>query len=130
MMTERLSPWNEVLGPFFDDAGLRRWKSLTDEALVQLLEIGAVFYVTTADGTRLFPKFQFDDEGQPLPHLAEIWPLLRTAYGEWDAASWLNIPMPDEDRRRTAAEVLRTGDPTEIAEVLTQARRDLNRMRS
>ncbi|MGH1522833.1 hypothetical protein ACRAWC_01565 [Leifsonia sp. L25] len=119
---------NDVVGPFFDRAGLRAWLGWTETRLEELVAGAHVIQLTTADGTEVFPRYQFDDRGTPLPHLPELWPLLAGAYGPWSAAAWLNAPDPD-GCGRTAADILRNGDDEQVAAVIREARHDAGRMR-
>ncbi|MGH1522852.1 hypothetical protein ACRAWC_01660 [Leifsonia sp. L25] len=119
------SPWDRELGPFFDTEALARWKDVTVEKLLELREENRVIALRTtdADGTVLYPRFQFDGRGRLLPHLPEIWPILTKAYSPWTAAAWLNTPDPDWGER-TAAHVLRYGTEDHVALVLRDATQD------
>jgi hypothetical protein len=94
--------WNAKVGPFYDETHAR-------EVLGARFAMDALLATVAGDGSVLFPTFQFDDEGAPLPHLTEILDVLRTA-GEdpWGHALWLNTPTPAFGGR-TAAELLRLG---------------------
>jgi hypothetical protein len=51
-------------------------------------------------GAEVFPGFQFDEQGRPLPVIAEILAVMRSLSG-WEIALWFtggNVWLEDEDR--------------------------------
>lgn len=119
--------WDEILGPFFDWAGLLRWQGWSDEHLQGLIDSGLVLTLESAEGAPLFVRWQFSETGDLLPHLNKVLPVLRNEFDAWDAAAWLRTP-PSDNETRTAAEILRDGSAAEVAEVLMLARRDVHRL--
>ena len=120
--------WDEVVGPFFDRAGLLRWESWSDAHLQELIDSGLVLRLESAEGTELFARWQFSDDGEPLPHLNQVLPVLHCEFDSWDAASWLNMPPDVDGETRTSAEILRDGTAAEVERIITLARRDVNRL--
>lgn len=77
--------------------------------------------VVSADGLPLYPAFQFDAAGKPLPHLREVLALLDPALTDpWGDAVWLNAPGDDLDGTSPAA-ALRAGRAEDVIRLAGQA---------
>lgn len=83
---------------------------------------GRVFPVTHA-GARLWPGFQFDAEGQPLPVVAEILTAFGERAGGWEAALWFMAASGWLEGRRPV-DLLRE-DPEAV---VTAARREVEEL--
>ncbi|MGY4856860.1 hypothetical protein [Cryobacterium sp. AP23] len=120
----QLDPWDALIGPFHDDVGLAQILGMTPETLLRHVVTGAVLCTVTADGTRLYPQFQFGPAGDLLPHLTDVLSALRLAgRDDWGHAQWLTAPV-DRYGGRSAATMLRDGD---AERVIADAARDARR---
>lgn len=63
---------DERAGPFFDSASLLGLLRVSADALTALVQDRDVLAVVSADGIPLYPAFQFDATGKPLPRLREV----------------------------------------------------------
>lgn len=96
------------IGPFYDTAGLRDSFQISSKTVDAKVRSGELLAVVTADGFRLFPAFQLDAAGRPLPRLHEVLAGLDpTQVDPWGDAVWLNAPSDDLDGLTPAA-ALRT----------------------
>lgn len=112
---------SDRIGPFYDTAGLRRWFRLSGEAVGAQVRNGELIAVVTADGFRLFPSFQFDAVGHPLPRLGEVLAGLDPAQVDpWGDAVWLNAPSDDLDGLTPAA-ALRTARADDVIRLAREA---------
>lgn len=82
----------EDLGPFYDGAGLRRWRGITRQALDQQVKRHRLLAPLTGNGERVYPAWQFTPDGRLLPGLTKILPVLLGATDPWTAATWLMTP--------------------------------------
>jgi hypothetical protein len=99
-------PFDEMIGPFYDAAGLTAHLSITLAELAALVGSGQVLETITGDGSRLYPTFQFKDN-TVLPRLAEaIGAFDYSPVDGWSLALLLNAKEPAWGDR-TAAELLR-----------------------
>jgi hypothetical protein len=111
----------ERIGPFYDAAGLRDWFQISSKAVDAQVRSGELLAVVTADGFRLFPAFQIDEGGQPLPRLREVLAELDPAeLDPWGDAVWLNTPSDDLDDLTPAA-ALRTPRADDVIRLARQA---------
>lgn len=109
------------IGPFYDTAGVRRWFQVSAEVVDAQLRSRELLAVVTADGVRLFPAFQMDEGGQPLPRLSEVVAELDPeADDPWGDAVWLNAPSDDLDGLTPAA-ALRTERADDVIRLARQA---------
>jgi hypothetical protein len=110
---------DERVGPFYDTAGLRKWFDMGRQTLQAQAKVGDVLCVVSSDGHRLYPSFQFDVQGSPLPRLREVLAALDPDRVDlWGDAVWLNTPATELDDR-SPAQVLRSeraGDVIRLAE--------------
>ncbi|MGO1543698.1 MAG: hypothetical protein ACTHXA_05070 [Gulosibacter sp.] len=120
------SDWDELVGPFYTTPSLTSVMDVSRQWLATLRKRGRLLATATADGTLLYPSFQFGPSGQLLPHLDEVQRILRDAISDpWTIALWLNTEL-EEHGGKTAAELLR-GEDAEIAAVIDLAREDVQR---
>lgn len=92
-LTDTLS---DRIGPFYDTGGLRDWFQISSETVDTQVQSGELLALVTADGFRLFPAFQMDEGGHPLPHLREVLAELDPEQVDpWGAAVWLNAASED-----------------------------------
>lgn len=112
---------SDRIGPFYDAAGLRDWFQISSEAVDAQVRSGDLLAVVTADGFRLFPAFQIDQGGQPLPQLREVLAELDPEVVDpWGDAVWLNAPSDDLDGLTPAA-ALRTQRADDVIRLARQA---------
>lgn len=115
---------DQLVGPFYDTAGLTQWLGITKQAIAKRVEAGTLIACRIADRRRtwVYPTWQFTAEGNVIAHLPEVWQILRTGSEDpWTAALWLRARNPDLDGA-VAVEHLRSGgDPTPV---LASARAD------
>ena len=86
------------LGPFHDTAGVQRLlEDGTGEALAIHHERGTILAVTTSDGHRVYPAWQFTGSTVD-PALTPAIQALRNT-DPWSAALWFVTPNPDLDEQ-------------------------------
>lgn len=112
---------DERTGPFFDAASLLDLLQVSPAALTALVQDGDVLAVVSADGLPLYPAFQFDKAGKPLPRLREVLAQLDPALTDpWGDAVWLNAPGDELDGMSPAA-ALRDGLADDVIRLAGQA---------
>lgn len=122
--TAQESPWNALVGPFYDTPALNRWRGVSRQRHQVLRDTDRLLGLRTANGEILYPSFQFDDDGDLLPHLPEVLGILRESIDdEWTRALWLNTPV-EVWGGRTAAQMLR-GSAEDAIAVLRMAEDDV-----
>jgi len=99
--------WREVVGPVYTSQGLQKWLGITRQAISQHAQSRRFLRLITADGVSVFPSFQFDDEGQYLPHAKDVLDALAQGIDDpWTWATWLNTP---DNEGQTYADRMRAG---------------------
>lgn len=112
----------ERTGPFYDTSTLSSWLGVTRDALDQRDQDGMLLSVTTSDGVRLYPAWQFAPDGRLVPGLPEVLTVLRAGTGSgWTIALWLVTPVLELDGK-SAIQWLTEGRAAVC--VLELARRD------
>ncbi|MCS5521472.1 antitoxin VbhA family protein [Curtobacterium flaccumfaciens] len=112
---------DERTGPFFDAASLPGLLQGSAAALTASVQDGDVLAVVSAEGLLLYPAFQFDETGQPLPRLREVLAQLDPARTDpWGDAVWLNAPDDELDGMSPAA-ALRDGRADDVIRLAGQA---------
>lgn len=117
------SPLEELTGPFYDTAGLRAWLGgVSRQALLDRVKARTLLGMQTRDRSWVYSAWQFANDGQTIPHLAEVLRALAAGIDDpWTWALWLQAPDEDLDGM-TSAQWLNAGyDP---APVLAEARAD------
>jgi len=116
----------EDTGPFYSEQSLRRWLNLSGEELERLIADGRMLTCLTSDNLRVFPVWQFDDEGHLLGGIQEVIGLFRSAGlpDGWTVAKWLNVSNPELSHEKGSG-LLARGEVTVVVEA---ARRSVWRM--
>jgi len=114
--------YDDSLGPFYDTTSLGRWRGIRRQSIDGQVRRGNVLCVTTSDGHRLYPSFQFDGpDGTPLPNLARVLAVLDPRRADvWGDAIWVREPRP-ELGDRSPAQALRDGDADDVIALARQA---------
>lgn len=101
----------EELGPFYDTAGVSRWLGISRQALHQKVKAGQMLALTTGDGQRVYPAWQFAPDGRPLTGLVDLLRVLGPAAADpWTVTVWLSRPV-EEWGNRSAVDVMRSLKP-------------------
>ncbi|MDG5481992.1 hypothetical protein [Mycolicibacterium gadium] len=91
-------PFDDVIGPFYDTAGLTRWLDISRQALHQRVKAATVLGCPLDDGTLVYPVWQFLNNGASVPGLAEVLKALHAGTDDpWQIALWLSAPNEDLD---------------------------------
>ena len=100
--------WSSAVGPVYTSHGLQSWLGVSRQAISQKAKANHYLRLQTTDGVYVFPSFQFNENGQGLPHLSDILSeLAKGANDTWMWATWLNTP---DDNGETNADKLRGGN--------------------
>ena len=110
-----------ISGPFYDTAGLVAWLGITRQALHQRVRSRSVLACPLADGGRVYPTWQFLDNGATIPALADVLGALADwDADEWMVALWMRAPNDDLGGLQPS-EWLRQGSDPEQVIALAQA---------
>lgn len=121
--------YGQLVGPFYDTTGLRKWLSLSRQALAARVEAGSLLACTTQDGSLVYPAWQFRPDGKTVPHLPALIKILRkSAATPWTVAAWLRAPGGEAvDGMDAVSWLADGGDPEPL---LAEARDDAARWAS
>lgn len=113
------SPWNAV-GPFYSTTGVRRLLGgVSRQAVEDRRRRGSLIALQTAEGTWVYPAFQFDERNRPIPGLIAAHRRLTTGgLGAWTAASTLVGPQPELGGRSIVEHLGHDGDPAPVEDLL------------
>lgn len=116
--------YDQIVGPFYDTAGLTRWWKVSRQAVSKKVAINAVIACQLDDGQWVYPVWQFTRSGSVHADLVQVWRVLRSGADSWSSALWLRAPQ-DVLAGNTAVQWL--ADYGSIDTVLTAARADVER---
>lgn len=86
-------PWDSVLGPFYDTAGLIQWLGVSRQALADRVRRGTLLACRTSDGHLVYPLLQFGRTGQVRPGVVDVVGILGRAGADgWAIGAWLTTP--------------------------------------
>ena len=116
------------LGPFYPTRAVTKWLGITRQALDHRVRARKLLACPTSDGgDRVYPVWQFTDDGRPIPHLAEVLSALHEGIDDpWTWATWLAAPVPGRFHGKPAYQWL--AEERDAASVLTEARRTAGRL--
>lgn len=117
--------YDDLVGPFYDTSGLRKWLGLSRQALASRVDAGSLLACPTQDGQLVYPAWQFRSDGTTVPHLPTIIKILRPAIASpWTIATWLRAPSEATGGLDAVTWLTDGGDPGLI---LAEARDDAAR---
>lgn len=107
--------YDDISGPFYDTAGLVKWLGISRQAVHQKVAKHALLGCPTADGSTLFPTWQFLPNGATIPALAEVLAVLAEGTDDpWMIALWMQAPSALLDGHRASGWLRRGGDPQRV----------------
>ncbi|EHI41270.1 hypothetical protein OPAG_08092 [Rhodococcus opacus PD630] len=116
--------YDQVVGPFYDTAGLTRWWKVSRQAVSKKVATNAVIACRLEEGQWVYPVWQFTRSGTVRPDLVQVWRVLRSGADPWTGAMWLRAPQ-DALAGKSAVQWLT--DNGSVDTVLTAARADVQR---
>jgi hypothetical protein len=117
-------PADALVGPFYDTSGVAVWRGVSRQAITKAAAKRDLLGLKIADGSLLFPSFQFGTHGEPLPNLREVLDLVDPdRIDPWGSALWLNTPH-ESFGGVSAAEALRAGRTEQVLRVAERAARE------
>lgn len=115
---------NDRLAPFYTSERARReLGGISRQALHDRHRNHRILRVTTAEGQRLYPAFQFHQAEVPSQIAEVLQTLLSTGEDGWAVAYWMTAQLPQLEER-TPAEVLVYGSTEDAATVRRMAEAD------
>ena len=117
----RRSAWNE-LGPFYSTTGVCRiLGGITRQAVEDRRRRHRLIALRTAEGTWVYPAFQFDGENRVIPAVVDAHRRLDVGrIGAWTAASALLGPQPELRGRSIVEHLVAGGDPDDYADLIVE----------
>lgn len=119
--------WRQELGDLLNEDEVRHRLRVADRRTVTARSRrGELLALDTKDGRRLYPAFQFRDDGQPFPILTKVLAAFRgAAESLFTVAAWLVSPNSLLEQKSPAAWMRHEGD---AALLLEAARRTAARL--
>lgn len=104
------SRWDDLLGPFYTTARVAEiLGGVSRQAVADRRERHTLFALKTADGTLVYPTFQFNNHNEVLAGLPEALQCFRgSRVDDWTLAGWL-VSKSRSLEGRSPAEWLRLG---------------------
>ncbi|WP_186626586.1 hypothetical protein [Rhodococcus sp. BP22] len=69
--------YDQLVGPFYDTAGLTQWWGLSRQAIAKAAAAGTVIACQLDGGGWVYPTWQFTESGTVHPDLLTLWSTLR-----------------------------------------------------
>ena len=113
--------WESRAGLFYDGAGLMQLLDISSGELARLWSAGEILRTRTADGTDLYPSFQFNASAEHLAGLRDVLAVLDPGRDDpWGDALWLTAAV----RRFEGCSAAKLMQQGELDPVLAMARQD------
>lgn len=128
LVTLTAAVWRGQLGPLLEARDVQRLLGVgTRQAVSDLRARGRILAVREQSGRVLYPAFQFDPHGRPLPGLADVLTCFSdVGVSGWTVASWFTTPQGSLAGATPSAR-LSDGDAIEV--VVRVARRAAARLK-
>ncbi len=118
-----LAPTNalaEVVGPVYDSVGVARRLSISSDAVAEWARQRQLLGCPTAEGTVVFPAFQFAADDTVLPGLERVVATMAEGTADqWQIALWM-CTASAQLRGQTPSEALRRGHAEAALALATQ----------
>jgi len=93
-------PFDDIVGPFHDTAGLRKWLGLTRQGINHRVQTHQLLACPLDDGTNAYPTWQFASNGTVIPGVPEVLSMLSTGTNDnWQKALWFSAPSDELSNR-------------------------------
>lgn len=112
--------YDQLVGPFYDTAGLTQWRGVSRQAINKAVAAGTVIACQLEGSGWVYPTWQFTDSQTVHPHLITLWQTLRESADPWTCAVWLRSPQ-EELGDRSAVDWIIDGRPVDTALELARA---------
>ena len=113
------------VGPFYEESTVAKWIGISRQAVKKRADTNKILVCITGEGDRLYPTWQFTDDGQVLPGLKTVLAALAEGKQDgWTVGLWLTTP-DDDLGGATAVQWLKAGKTVEP--ILRDARHDAAR---
>lgn len=110
----------EAVGPFYGSAGVARRLSISSDAVADRAGQHRLLGCPTAEGTVVFPVFQFAADGTVLPGLERVVATMAEGTADqWQVALWMCTPS-EQLRGHTPSEALGRGHAEAVLALATQ----------
>ncbi|WP_269928475.1 hypothetical protein [Kocuria massiliensis] len=110
------------VGTFYTTARVRDLLGISRQALNARVERDSLLRVRTADGTYLFPAFQFTEPQGPSALFRRIIKtLLGAGMDPWTVTYWLTASSPATGHSATPLEIIDSGTTTERSRLIAEA---------
>lgn len=122
------SRWDDLLGPFYTTSKVAEiLGGVSRQAIADRRERQTLLALRTADGTLVYPTFQFGEHNEILAGLPEVLRCFRgSGIDDWSLAGWLVSKLRPLDGR-SAVDWLRLGrDPEPVLRLAREAARRLS----
>ncbi|MGC5027927.1 hypothetical protein ACLQ3K_24500 [Tsukamurella sp. DT100] len=86
---------DDLVGPFYDVEAVVRYLALREGELAERIATNEIIWAPLANGTPVFPTWQFDEDDRVPSGLLRVWQTLRRGADPWTAALWMSSPAPD-----------------------------------
>ncbi|MGC4934146.1 hypothetical protein ACLQ3C_10730 [Gordonia sp. DT30] len=117
---------DQLVGPFYDTAGLTGWLGVSKQAIAKRVKHRTLIACQLESGTWVYPTWQFTEQGAVDRRMVQVWQILREHANAWTAALWMCAPNPDLDGD-TVIHHLATDSTERLAAVVDAARADAAR---
>jgi hypothetical protein len=116
------SDWDELVGPFYSSSKVAQLLgNVSRQAIAERRERHTLLGLRTADGSYVYPAFQFDAHNEVLPGLALVLQCFDpNDVDEWTVAGWL-VALQRSLSGRSVIEALTSGDEREKTVALARA---------
>ena len=104
------SPFNLEIGPYYTTSNLAKFTGRSKQSVLEAAKQKKILWLTTADGHRVYPSFQFGPKGAQLAALPELIAILDKHLSSSTIALWLVTEHPSLNA--TPAEWLLSQKPT------------------
>lgn len=118
---------DELVGPFYDADGVAGYLALSEGELAERIATNEIIWAALANGTPVFPTWQFVTDDRVRGGLLRVWQTLRRGADPWTAALWMRSPAPDLGGLTVAGYLAADASPARLEYVTMLADRDSER---
>lgn len=119
------SRWDDLLGPFYTTSKVAEiLGGVSRQAVADRRERQTLLALRTADGTLVYPAFQFGEHNEILAGLPEVLRCLRgSGVDDWTLAGWLVSKLRPLEGRSPVDWLRLGGDPEPVLRLAREAAR-------
>lgn len=119
-----------MVSPVFTFESLAKWQNITAENLQEKVVLFEILELTTSDGGKVFPAWQFNPDGSVNENILKVVRILSVSADPWTVALWLCVSRDENDTNNSRPTYLDLLSGENVDDIVLSAQLDASGWRN